>query len=674
MICTTLQNKTREELLAVLDEGPEMAEIRLDLCPSLSYDDITEVFSASDIPLVATCRHFSCPDWEKRLTAALEGGAAYVDVEMEAPAPECRRLRNAALSAGALLIRSFHDFDSTPPLSTLRSVYDRLKRYGADIVKIAVMARAQSDADAVLSLYDRVEDPCALVAFAMGDAGRGSRLDCLKKGSPFTYAALSEAESAAPGQWSAAEMSKAVYGDRAFVESGPVTMPSSKSFAQRAIVAAALAEGTSVLEGYSPCGDNEAALALAGALGASVSRSEDGSTLTVGGIGAGNGQVHLPSELNVGESGLLARLTIPVASAIGGGETVVAGEKTLTRRPLAGASDIMASFGVALSGNNIDGKGVSVPVTVRGRLIPGRADINGKGGSQLISGLLMALPLTEGDSRVEVLDPKSIPYMFITTDVLRRFGVKVDSEMEGDDDFIDNQDWSHCSSIRFRIPGGQRYKAARFRIEGDWSGAANFLVLGAVFGSVTLEGLDSASLQADLSILDILSLAGASISQFTPDDGPESLGAVHVQRAPLRGFDVDLNNCPDLFPIVAVLAAFCNGKSRISGLGRLAHKESDRAGAIVEMLKGMDVECRADGDVLTVDGLTLARRCLLGRLLRGGSFRSLGDHRMAMALSVASLGTRSPVEIDDTLCVAKSYPSFFDAFSSVVGNLANIKR
>ena len=427
-------------------------------------------------------------------------------------------------------------------------------------------------------------------------------------------------------------------------------MPASKSFAQRAILAAALAQGTSHLSGYSPCGDSEAALRVAEALGATVRK--DGDMLAITGIGAHCGQLPL-ERLDTGESGLLTRLSIPVLAAVGSGRFTVEGHGTLLRRPLEGAADIMASYGVLLSNAaERDGREVFVPASVKGHLIPGTADVPGRGGSQLISGLLMALPLCDKDSVLHVSNPRSIPYMYITLDVLRHFGVQTRSEMEGDTDLLESEDWSACTGITFRVRGRQRYRSADFAIEGDWSAAANFLVAGAVFGSAELTGMDTKSLQADLTIIDILVEAGAVVSQLEE-------GTVCVRKAPLEAFHQDLNHAPDLFPIVAVLAAFCAGESRIGGIGRLTGKESNRAEAVLQMLVQMGVEARIEGDDLVVFGESLSARLLNGRLLAGGEYTSRHDHRMVMALKVASLGTKSPIVIDDEACVGKSFPGFW---------------
>ena len=718
MICTTIQNKSAEQILEALTQC-EMAEIRLDRC-DLSAKEIEDIFS-SDVPLVATCRiaeiAASEPSLqelteqsrdikaaqiaERRLVRAIEAGARYVDVELEAPKQMSKRVHSAAHENGTIFIRSYHDFEGTDSLEALKTLVEKCQYHGADIVKIVTTARNAEDVDRVMSLYAQgggLADG-GLVAFCMGEAGRQSRLDCLKYGAPYTYAALTAEEAAAPGQWPAAEMHKAVYGDYKFIGEAEIdacTMPVSKSFAQRAIIAAALAEGTSHLKGYTPCGDNEAALQVARNLGAQVELN--GTEVTITGIAAQPGSITelkkedgTPSKdesgnpvLHVGESGLLTRMLIPVMAQLCPSAVTFTGEKTLLNRPLTGAREIMDAFDAecqsvqAAAGDAlaVTSGPIRVPLTVEGPLKPGRADISGKHGSQLISGLLMALPFADRNSTLSVHEPKSIPYMFITLEVLRKFGVKIGNDMLGGREFLESGgDWSLCTEMLFKVKGGQRYKAADINLEGDWSAAANFLVAGALFGRVELAGLDTTSLQADLSIMDILMDAGASLSQM---DG--RTGNITAQRAPLKAFQVDASNCPDLFPIVSVLAAFCQGTSRIAGVGRLANKESDRAKAILEMLTQMGVKASVAGDELVVEGHSLAERLLneasaqqasaiqaggAPGLLKGGAYTSHHDHRMVMALKVASLGAASPITIDDEECVAKSFPQFAEIFASV---------
>ena len=348
-------------------------------------------------------------------------------------------------------------------------------------------------------------------------------------------------------------------------------------------------------------------------------------------------------------------MMIPLMSQLCPKPVIFTGEKTLLGRPLTGAKEIMEAFEA-----DIHPDPVLVPLTVKGPLKAGRAEISGKHGSQLISGLLMALPFAEKNSSLIVHEPKSIPYMFITLEVLKKFGIKIGNDMLGGRDFIEsNGDWSLCTEMVFKVKGGQKYKAADIDLEGDWSAAANFLVAGAVFGKVEIAGLDTTSLQADLSIMDILMDAGASLSQLDGDKGN-----ITVQRAPLKAFNVDASNCPDLFPIVSVLAAFCQGTSRIAGVGRLANKESDRAKAIIGMLIQMGVKASVEGDEMVIEGHSLVQRLLGGPgLLRGGNYTSCHDHRMVMALKVASLGADSPIVIDDEDCVSKSFPQFHQFFS-----------
>ena len=709
MICTTIQNRTLEEIIGLL-EGSEpriqMAEIRLDRCP-LDIEEIESLFSSSDTPLVATCRvvddgNGTWEEAEEKLTAAVEAGAAFLDLEIEAPKEVGKRLRRACTEYGTTMIRSSHFFAGTPSDDVLRNTVEKCRKFGGEIVKIAAMAKSGEDVARVLGLYSQeqtTQRQAELIAFSMGETGRASRLECLRLGSPFTYAALNDNEAAAPGQWTYSEMIAAVYGERRPLHCDTaLNMPASKSFAQRAIIAAALADGESRLEGYSPCGDNEAAIEVAKALGAEVRveaagvRSDlsdsstdtaTGTTLTIKGAGS---SVNMPDKLNVGESGLLTRLMIPIVAALGKGQPIeIDGIGTLPARPLKGASEIMAGFGTVLRPLN-PAPEVHVPLTVQGPLLSGKTSVSGKGGSQLISGLLMALPLLPGDSTLHIHDPKSIPYMFITADVLRRFGIRIGSEMEGGEDFLETQDWSLCTGITFKIKGGQNYSPAAFDIEGDWSAAANFLVAGALFGDVRLTGLDTTSLQADISIMDILMEAGASLSQIEDEPQDEESanvkdsndneaadaqeanapqghrGLITAQKAPLRAFDTDLNNCPDLFPIVAILAAFCHGRSNIQGFKRLASKESDRGAAILNMLTQMGVEASAAGDTLSITGESVESRLLNGHLLKGGEYTSSHDHRMAMALTVASWCADSPIQIDDTTCIAKSFPAFLDAY------------
>lgn len=651
MICTCLRGLTYQQILDRLENsGIELAEIRLDSCP-LSDLETEELFSQSEIPLVATCRTcsgLSAQEAERRLCIAARAGARFADLELDAPSNISRHFQKVCKEYGVELIRSYHNTEETPDLEYLGQILDRCFRYGAAIAKIVTAAANHEDKERLFSLYGKAPKG-RLIAFCLGEDFKETRLECLKEGAPFSYARLAAEDNDAPGQWPLKEFRKAVYGNTEPFIRRSLEMPSSKSFAQRAIIAAALAEGTSHLRHFTPCDDSLSAIAVARCLGARVGLSGD--TVTITGIGPVTEPIGI-ERLNVGESGLLARMMIPLLATLGSGSFTIEGCKTLLQRPLSNASDIMAAFGVMVSNENPDrGKTVFVPAKVRGTLIPGTADVPGNGGSQLISGLLMSLPLCRKPSTLYVSEPKSLPYMFITIDLLKHFGIRIESEMEGNSQMLEQQDWSGCSGVTFRIKGCQQFKAAEIDLEGDWSAAANYLVAGAVFGLAEIDNLDCASLQADLSITDILVEAGASVS-CTED------GKVCVCKAPLEAFTADLNNAPDLFPITAILAAFCSGQSTVKGVGRLRGKESDRAAAIMEMLSALGVRACIQEDSMLIEGENLASRVLCGRMLRGGKFTSRHDHRMAMALEVAALGADSPIIIDDTECLAKSFPGF----------------
>jgi len=702
MICTSIQGKSFSEIQAILSMPEiEMAEIRLDLCP-LSHEQIHCLFSESAKPLVATCRIADKQEISRRqLFAAIEAGADYADLEIEAPEEYSKEFTTLCKRCGTKIIRSYHNFDKTPDLENLKAIATEQFASGAHIVKIATttteqlpssrISRNQAKANdglnincekselqtselQILHTLYKLFPKGRILAFAMGEAGKTSRIYCLKYGAPFTYASLTEADATAPGQFTTSEMRTILYKDihTQFHENLHIenlntenfhttpnsaeaasehfnrvydSIPSSKSYAQRAIVAAALASGVSRMEISSPCRDIESAISVAESLGAKISVESLGKKiiLSIEGIVSTDANTHI-EELNVGESGLLTRLMIPVISAINSCNCTLTGARTLVGRPLKGAMETMQEFGVTLKS---DGNIATIPMALTGTLHSASRTISGEHGSQIISGLLMALPLCKGDSVIEVLNPKSIPYLHITTGILKQFGISVEEKsIEGP--------LGNIEKIIYKIKGGQSYNPVDMSIEKDWSGAANMLVAGALYGSATLMGMNTHTLQGDAKILEILQKAGAKVIV-----SPESEGeTVTVSRAPLYGFEANLDDTPDLFPIVALLAAFCTGTSRLKGVYRLVGKESNRAKAIIEMLTQMGVEARISNETMEIDGQSLESRILNDTLPRGGSYTSSHDHRMAMALKVASLCSAKPIEIDDFDCVAKSFPNF----------------
>lgn len=665
MICTSLQGKNLEDILGIMDDPfVEMAEVRADLNP-LDEKDWVELVETCEKPLIFSFHiepslrgEEKAREWNRMLelyNSVIGSGISFVDLDINAPVHVSQSIQKLCKHSGTRLIRSFHDFDGTPTNTLLQQTILRCFRYGADIAKIACKANCAEDVANLQGIYDTLLEnnhsiqAHHLVLISMGPLGEKARVECIAKGAPFTYAFYDTPT--AEGQLSYEQVHEAIYKDWRGVHKSDFNAPCSKSFAQRAIMAAALSEGTSHLTKFTPCEDSLSAIEVARALGAKVTRR--GENIKIEGIGARTPESMEIESLNVGESGLLARLCIPLSATLSSCDTLIEGRGTLLERPLKGASDIMAAFGILLKNESEHRDSQNhIPLRVKGKFYPGRAELPGAGGSQLISGLLMSLPFFDRDSDLFVSEPKSIPYMFITQDILGRFGIKIGSELEGDKKMLEEQDWSYCNGIHFHIKGKQHFKAADIELESDWSAAACFLTYGALFGEAEVQGLNTNSLQADITILDILSDAGACVA-YDED-------VVSVKRAPLQAFEYDLNNAPDLIPIASLLAAFCPGESTIAGVQRLKNKECDRAAAILDTLTRMGVSARIIGDELRVKGMGVSRRFATGKLLKGGKYSSFHDHRMVMMLSIAQMAADSPIEIDDKNCVSKSFPDFFE--------------
>jgi len=400
---------------------------------------------------------------------------------------------------------------------------------------------------------------------------------------------------------------------------GSVFAPPSKSMTQRAIAAALLSEGTTVIKSPSRCNDSLAALGMAGALGAVIESGEDFIKLT--------GTVKSPRgiTLNCGESGLAMRLFSPIAALLSG-SCILSGEGSLRKRPVTMITDSLSGLGVVAKSSN-----GFLPLTIEGILKGGDIEIDGSAGSQMLTGLLMALPVVPDDSVVTVRNLKSKPYIDLTLQILDDFGIK-----------IENKDYK-----RFFIHGNQSYKSHRYSVEGDWSGAAFMLVAGTVAGEVTVNNLKTGSLQADVAVLEALKRAGASIISEN--------NAVKAVRSTLKAFDFDATESPDLFPPLACLAINCSGTSRIKGVTRLEHKESDRGLTILSVLNGLGIKATISDDIMLVEG---------GEV-KGASVSSHNDHRIAMMAAVAALNGNGPVTVTEAEAVSKSYPEFFSDMEKI---------
>lgn len=400
---------------------------------------------------------------------------------------------------------------------------------------------------------------------------------------------------------------------------GTVKAPPSKSHLQRAIAIAALAEGRSIIEGYAPSADVDAAIAAVRALGAEV--EVDGPTLRI----ARGQMLRHTATLHCGESGLAARMFGPVASLSPCGINVT-GEGTIISRPFGMVQDALSQLGKTV--HLTDG---SLPMTLSGKMRSGGVEIDGSESSQLLTGLLIALPNLPGQSIIRVTGLKSRPYIQLTVETLAQFGVEVRNE-----DFQ-----------RFVIPGGQVPRAGRIKVEGDWSGAAFLLVGGAIGGEVSVNGLKTGSPQADRAILEVLGQVGTEVK--SDDQG------IKVRRSALRPFLFDATDCPDLFPPLAALAVCCEGRSIIKGVGRLRHKESDRAHSITSVLQSFGVPVDLVGDEMHITGA----------LPTGCTVSSFHDHRIAMMAAVIGSRARGGTSITDAKAVNKSYPEFFRDMASL---------
>ncbi len=409
---------------------------------------------------------------------------------------------------------------------------------------------------------------------------------------------------------------------------GSVAAPPSKSVAQRILALSLLARGSLRLQNPGCADDVSAARGIISALGAEVQDGENGELVI-----HSTGQLTGDRRVDCGESGLAMRMFAPL-SALAAAPVTLTARGGLCRRPM-DMLRVLEHFGV-----NVQLNASCAPVTVTGPLQAGEVRVDGRRSSQLISGLIMALSQCRGDSCLDFDGgpPVSWPYLELTVQCMERFSLHAD-----------------LSSVRCRIPGDQRgVMPGCLSVDGDWSGAAFWLVAGAIAGPVTVTGLQDRSCQADRAVCAALAASGAEL-QWRGD-------ALTVEPAKLRSFRFDATDCPDLFPPLAVLAAASPGRSQIKGVSRLFIKECDRAAALLDMLTSLGGSAGFDAaaDSLWIEGGLPLHRALVS---------SRGDHRMVMSAALLSLLSPGGVEIDDASCVSKSYPEFFADFGRMGGEL-----
>lgn len=396
---------------------------------------------------------------------------------------------------------------------------------------------------------------------------------------------------------------------------------------QRVCAAALLHKGRTVIYNVGTSNDDKAALAIIRQLGASV--ETQGESLVI----ESNGIQPVSNVIDCGESGLSARLFTSVA-ALYDGRITMTGHGSILKRQMFELEKILLQYGKKLK----DFTGF-LPITISGPFQAKNITIDGSISSQYLTGALFALAFSaDKEITVTVNNPKSKPYIDLTLKVLSDFGKNL----------------THDRYEVFHIPPSVNPGTGTIErsVETDWSSAAAWIVAGAIAGDVVIQNLDKDTTQADARLLDVLKDCGADFAW----EG----NALHVRQAnTLNSFSFDATECPDLFPVLSVLAGVCEGRSEIKGIHRLEHKESNRAYSTGALLRLLGIDYFAEKDSLFIEGK---------KTFNGGTISSCNDHRMVMAAAIAALRADSEIVIEDAEAVAKSYPDFFKHLQSLQVN------
>ncbi len=401
---------------------------------------------------------------------------------------------------------------------------------------------------------------------------------------------------------------------------GKLTARPSKSMLHRLLICAALAKGESRVSNFMHSEDIDATLGALKAMGFCDYSLYDGVCTVHGGLRGTS-----DAAIGCAESGSTLRFLLPLA--FDGQERIFTGRGRLMERPMEPYAKLFESRGYRHSREGIG---------VCGALSPGRYEVDGGISSQFVTGLLFALPLLEGDSLIVIKGGlQSRAYVDITLQCLSEFGVTAKFDRN-----------------EIRVKGNQRYMPRDVSAEGDFSHAAFFAVAAAMGGDVAISGLNPYSVQGDRAVFDILGVMGADVKW----EG----GRVRVKRKPLQPVELNVADVPDLMPALAVLACAAEGRTSILGAERLRYKESDRLAAMSAELEKLGADVAEFEDSLIVHG---------SGALKGGSVSTHGDHRIAMALSIASSIAENDIVLDDPGVVKKSAPEFFDEFASLGGSI-----
>jgi len=397
---------------------------------------------------------------------------------------------------------------------------------------------------------------------------------------------------------------------------GKIIAPSSKSHFQRLVAGASLAKGQSEITYKSISDDTNSAISLIKNLGTKVEASSN--KIIING-GFSNSAI----SLHIGASGLGLRMFTPIV-ALQNRIFKISGNGSLLYRPVDFIVDIMKKFYV-----HIDSDCVKLPLYIKGPLKANYTEIDGALSSQLLTGLLMALPVLKEDSKITVNNLKSIPYINLTIETLKQFNIHIE----------------HDDYKVFHIEGKQKYKTVQQKVEGDWSSASFIIVAAAISGKVSISGLDLNSTQGDKNILDIVTKCGANVEIDN--------NIISIEKNELNAFEYDATHTPDLFPPLVALAANCKGVSVIHGVKRLFNKESNRANTLKSEFEKL-------GAIITIKDNTMM---INTSNLRGTKVNSHNDHRIAMALAVAGITASDETSIEKSECVSKSWPTFFNEFA-----------
>ena len=416
---------------------------------------------------------------------------------------------------------------------------------------------------------------------------------------------------------------------------GKVLAQPSKSMAHRAMLCGALAKGETIIDNLVLYDDMLATMGAIEALGAELSLSDSRRFK-----GRKSLRIHSKGSINLCkksidclESGSTARFIMPI-TRLAEDEVILTGRGRLVERPFSLYQELFEAKGIVYRDSH--GK---MPITLSGRLLPGEYVLPGNVSSQFISGLLFALPLLEGDSLIRITQRiESEPYIRMTLQVLEAFGIRC---------------LFNPIEQTLRIPGYQCYQpVSDYIVEGDWSQAAFFCILGTLSETITIEGLNLDSLQGDKVILDLLQGMGAQ-----PELGKDS---ITFRKETLKGTDIDVSQCPDLVPVLSVAASQAEGRTHIMNAARLRIKESDRLTTTCRELSALGGHIIEEPEGLIIEGITR---------LKGGKTHGSGDHRIVMAMALASAACEGIIEIEGSEAVHKSYPEFWEDFVALGGKI-----